>query len=124
MHPFAPGPEAPTRLDARATQVSPAPCDRPAAVHRVLIGRRGEAPEARIRIGDGLGGAAEIRLTVMGDGKTVAWQLLTATTGSRDTLSDVMREVRLRLRRRGIVLTVEGEDERPAPGDPRRETAR
>lgn len=113
--------EAPTRLDARAAVASSAPGARTAAVDRVLIGTHGEAPEARMRIADGTGGAMEIRLTVLADGKSVAWQLLTATTGSRETVSDVMREVRLRLRRRGIVLTDADREGRPGP---RRENAR
>jgi len=91
---------------------------------RVLIGVRAHVPEARIRIADGGGGGAEIRLTVLADGRTVAWQLLTPTTGSRETLSDVMRQVRLRLRRRGIVLTGEQPADRRAPRARRSESAR
>jgi hypothetical protein len=87
---------------------------RPAAatIDRVLIGGRGDRPEARIRIVDGGGQPVELHLIAMPDGKTVALHTLTltATTGSRDTLSDVMKQVRLRLRRRGIVLR---QDDRP-----------
>ncbi|HXU64320.1 MAG TPA: hypothetical protein VN962_21615 [Polyangia bacterium] len=114
--------DVPTRLDVRATPASPS--SRVAAVERVLIGVRADVPEARIRIADGGGGGAEIRLTVLGDGRTVAWQLLTPATGSRETLSDVMRQVRLRLRRRGIVLTGEQPEGRPAPRARRNESGR
>jgi len=116
--------DVPTRLDVRASPASRPSCARVAAVERVLIGVRAHVPEARIRIADGGGGGAEIRLTVLADGRTVAWQLLTPATGSRETLSDVMRQVRLRLRRRGIVLTGEQPEGSPAPRARKNESAR
>jgi len=116
--------DVPTRLDVRATPAPPSSSTRAAAVERVLIGVRAHVPEARIRIADGGGGGVEIRLTVLGDGRTVAWQLLTPATGSRETLSDVMRQVRLRLRRRGIVLTGEQPEGSPAPRARQNESVR
>ena len=89
----------------------------PPAIDRVLIGGRADRAEARIRIVDGGGHSVEVHLKALPDGNTIALQILTltATTGSRDTLSDVMKEVRLRLRRRGIVLRNDDSRE-SAPG--------
>ena len=94
-------PEFAAALEGRRPAVSSPP-----AVDRVLIGARGDHAEARIRFVDGGGQSVEVRLVALPDGKTIALEILTltATTGSRETLSDVMKEVRLRLRRRGIIL--------------------
>ncbi|MES1166148.1 MAG: hypothetical protein ABUR63_10335 [Verrucomicrobiota bacterium] len=83
-------------------------------VARVLMGGAAGAPEARIRIGDGAGGGAEIRLSCRPAGREITVEVLTAAAGSRDTLTGVMNEVRLRLRRRGIALTDVGAGEPPA----------
>ena len=86
--------------------IASAPC-----VSRILIGGGPGLAEARIRIADGAGGSAEIRLAAVGGGREIAAQVLTAAVGSRDTLAGVMNELRLRLRRRGISLTdAEGGD--------------
>lgn len=95
---------------------------RGATVDRVLLSIPGQVPEARLRISDGLGGVAEVRLMTTPDGR-IAVQLLTATTGSRETLVDVMKEVRLRLRRRGIALMGDLDDG-PCPDSRPRERAR
>jgi hypothetical protein len=95
-----------------------------AAVDRVLIGGAAGAAEARIRIGDGAGGSAEIRLTPLTGGRAIAVQVLTAAAGSRETLSDVMNEVRVRLRRRGIALTDVDAADRPSGRRPDGERSR
>lgn len=76
-----------------------------ASIVRVLIGGGARGAEARIRIADGAGGIAEVRLASVGGGRAIAVQVLTAAAGSRETLAGVMNEVRLRLRRRGIAFT-------------------
>lgn len=115
----AAGPDLSAVAFSRATTCRPAA---PCSIDRVLIGR-GDVPEARIRIADGLGGTTEIRLAATGNGRTIAVQVLTATTGSRDTLCDVMKEVRLRLRRRGITLADDPGDH-PFQGQAGKEHAR
>jgi hypothetical protein len=95
---------------AAAPRPAPAPL---AAIGRVLLGGGTDRAEARIQILAPGGGAVEIRLASAADGRAIALQILTATAGSRDTLSVVMTEVRLRLRRRGIALT------EAATGEPR-----
>jgi len=97
-----------------------------ASVERVLIGSRAAVAEARIRIADGYGGTAEIQMAAVAGSRTIAAQILTGATGSRETLSDVMNEVRLRLRRRGIALTDarpdarrDGDGSRGRPGQDR-----
>ena len=82
----------------------------PGALTQVLLGGGPRAAEARIRISDGRGGSAEIRLASAAGGRDIAVQVLTAAAGSRETLTGVMNEVRLRLRRRGIALTDVGGD--------------
>ncbi len=116
------GTEAGPPAEARAPARRPPPMVM--TVDRVLIGARGDLSEARIRVTDGAGGATEIRLATGRDGHAVGWQLLTATTGSRETLSDVMREVHLRLRRRGIVLSADDPGSSPRQSAPGKEDAR
>jgi hypothetical protein len=90
-----------------------APPPRISAVERLLVGSRGDDLEARIVIADRGGSGAEIRLVAPGGGRKILVEILTASAGSRDTLSEAMEEIRVRLRRRGIVLSiVEPERER------------
>jgi hypothetical protein len=77
-----------------------------ATVERVLIGSRAGEPEARVAVADGSPGGAEIRLVAIGGGRRIVAEILTASTGSRDTLSNAMEEIRVRLRRRGIALSI------------------
>ena len=77
-----------------------------ATIERVLVGLRGTDPEARVSIADGSPGGAEIRLIAIGGGRRIAAEILTATAGSRETLSNAMEEIRVRLRRRGIALEI------------------
>lgn len=76
------------------------------AIERVLIGSRGGEPEARVSVADGSPGGAEIRLVATAGGRAVVAEILTASAGSRETLSNAMEEIRVRLRRRGIALSV------------------
>jgi hypothetical protein len=82
------------------------------AVERVLVGSRGIEPEARVSIADGSAGGAEIRLIAFGGGRKIVAEILTANAGSRETLSNAMEEIRVRLRRRGIALSI-SEQRRP-----------
>jgi hypothetical protein len=102
------GPDAVRAGDRRA---GGSICETPPAsgigsVQRVLVGSRGDDPEARVAIADGSPGGAEIRLVAIGGGRTIVVEILTASAGSRETLSNAMEEIRLRLRRRGIVLSI------------------
>jgi hypothetical protein len=75
-------------------------------VDRVLVGGVGGADtEARIRFGRGALAGAEIRLQCPPGGRAVEVELLTATAGSRHTLSLAMEEVRRRLQRKGIEVS-------------------
>jgi hypothetical protein len=70
-----------------------------------LIGSGPDGAEARIRIGSGALAGAEIQLSTASAGHVVEARLLTHAASSRQTLSLVMDEIRLRLRDRGIVLS-------------------
>ena len=95
-----------------ATAVSSAP----RAVDRILIGADREGAQARIRIGAGALAGTEIQLSSGAAGHIVEARLLTHAATSRETLSLVMDEIRLRLRDRGIVLATKGPAGRVAPG--------
>ena len=93
----------------RPTPSGPTPTARSAsvgAVQRVLIGSRGVEPEARVSIADGSPAGAEIRLVAVGGGRKIVAEILTANAGSRETLTSAMEEIRVRLRRRGIALSI------------------
>ncbi len=75
-------------------------------IERVLVGSRGTHPEARVSIADGSPGGAEIRLIAIDGGRRIVAEILTATAGSRETLTNAMEEIRVRLRRRGIELSM------------------
>ncbi|HSS37562.1 MAG TPA: hypothetical protein VLT58_02220 [Polyangia bacterium] len=94
------------------------------SVTQVLLGGGPRAAEARIRIADGRGGSAEIRLASVAGRRDIAVQVLTGAAGSRETLTGVMNEVRLRLRRRGIALTDVGVTDSPAARDRGQERTR
>ena len=81
-------------------------------VERVLIGSGPDGAEARIRLGAGALAGTELQLS-SASGRAVEAQLLTHAASSRQTLSVVMDEIRLRLRDRGIVLST-----RAVPGRP------
>jgi hypothetical protein len=91
----------------------------PRAVDRVLIGSGLDGAEARIRIGAGALAGTEIQLTTGAAANVVEARLLTHAATSRQTLSLVMDEIRLRLRDRGIVLstTAPGARRVARPGD-------
>jgi len=74
-------------------------------VDRILVGSGPEGAEARIRIGTGALAGTEIQLSSGAAGNVVEARLLTHAATSRQTLSLVMDEIRLRLRDRGIVLS-------------------
>jgi len=98
-------PEAAVRPPAPPPPLAPAaPPAPPPRVDRILVGDFGGDVEARIRIGSGVLAGAEIRLSSAPGSRAVAAELLTRTDGSRQTLSVVMDELRLRLRGKGIVL--------------------
>jgi hypothetical protein len=75
------------------------------AVDRILVGAGPDGAEARIRIGSGALAGTEIQLSSGATGHVVEARLLTHAATSRQTLSLVMDEIRLRLRDRGIVLS-------------------
>jgi hypothetical protein len=98
-------PEPGPRPSAPPPPIAPtAPAAPPPGIDRILIGEMGGDVEARIRIGAGVLAGAEIRLSSAPGSRAVAAELLTQTDGSRQTLAVAMDELRLRLRRRGIVL--------------------
>jgi hypothetical protein len=99
----------------------PAPPAPPPRIDRILIGDVGGDVEARIRIGAGVLAGSEIRLSSAPGSRAVAAELLTRTDGSRQTLSVAMDELRLRLRRKGIVLAARprGADGGATPSTPR-----
>ena len=72
----------------------------------MLIGSGGTEPEARVSIADGSPAGAEIRLVAVGGGRKIVAEILTANAGSRETLTSAMEEIRVRLRRRGIALSI------------------
>jgi hypothetical protein len=74
------------------------------AVDRVLIGSGPDGAQARIHVGAGFLAGTEIQLSST-SGRAVEVQLLTHAASSRQTLSVVLDEIRLRLRDRGIALT-------------------
>jgi hypothetical protein len=76
------------------------------SVDRVLIGSGPDGPQARIRIGTGALAGTEIQLSGGAHGHAVEARLLTHAATSRQTLSVVMDEIRLRLMDRGIVLSL------------------
>jgi len=98
----------------RATGVAAASAPRP--VDRILVGAGPDGAQARIRIGAGALAGTEIQLSTGPAGHAVEAQLLTHAASSRQTLSLVMDEIRLRLRDRGIVLATKGPAGRVAPG--------
>ena len=75
------------------------------AVDRILVGSGPDGAQARIRIGAGALAGTEIELSSGAAGHVVEARLLTHAATSRQTLSLVMDEIRLRLRDRGIVLS-------------------
>src|SRR4051812_34398764 len=89
------------------------------AVDRILVGSGPDGAEARIRIGAGALAGTEIQLSSGLAGHVVEARLLTHAATSRQTLSLVMDEIRLRLRDRGIVLATTVSGARPAvrPGE-------
>jgi hypothetical protein len=109
-----PGPRQGTPPPPIAPTAPPAP---PPRIDRILVGEVGGDVEARIRIGAGVLAGAEIRLSSAPGSRAVAAELLTRTDSSRQTLSVAMDELRVRLRRRGIVLAARsrGGDGRGAP---------
>jgi hypothetical protein len=84
-------------------------------VDRILVGAGPEGAQARIRIGAGALAGTEIQLSAGAAGHAVEAQLLTHAASSRQTLSLVMDEIRLRLRDRGIVLATKVPAGRSAP---------
>jgi hypothetical protein len=74
-------------------------------VDRILVGAGPDGAEARIRIGTGVLAGTEIQLSSGAAGHVVEARLLTHAATSRQTLSLVMDEIRLRLRARGVVLS-------------------
>jgi len=94
------GPAAPQQRPGGVAAASGA---RP--VDRVLVGAGPDGAEARIRIGAGALAGTEIQLSTGGVGHAIEARLLTHAASSRQTLSMVMDEIRLRLRDRGIVLS-------------------
>ena len=101
----------------KTTAVSGASAAR--AVDRILVGSGPDGAQARIRIGSGALAGTEIQLSSGAAGHVVEARLLTHAATSRQTLSLVMDEIRLRLRDRGIVLstTTSGARSVPRPGD-------
>src|SRR6185436_20464025 len=83
-------------------------------VDRILVGAGPDGAQARIRIGAGALAVTEIQLSTGPAGHAVEAQLLTHAASSRQTLSLVMDEIRLRLRDRGIVLSTKVPAGRPA----------
>jgi hypothetical protein len=78
-----------------------------------LIGADREGAHARIRISAGALAGTEIQLSSGPHGNIVEARLLTHAADSRQTLSFVMDEIRLRLRERGIVLSARASGPRP-----------
>jgi hypothetical protein len=115
-----PGPRPGAPPPPIAPTAPPAP---PPRIDRILVGEVGGDVEARIRIGAGALAGAEIRLSSTPGSRAVAAELLTRTDSSRQTLSVAMDELRVRLRRRGIVLAARsrggdgGGARRPDGGD-------
>jgi hypothetical protein len=89
------------------------------AVDRILVGSGPDGAQARIRIGSGALAGTEIQLSSGAAGHVVEARLLTHAATSRQTLSLVMDEIRLRLRDRGIVLSTTASGARAVarPGD-------
>jgi hypothetical protein len=85
------------------------------AVDRILVGSGPDGAQARIRIGAGALAGTEIQLSSGLAGHVVEARLLTHAATSRQTLSLVMDEIRVRLRDRGIVLAPAASGARPAP---------
>jgi len=111
----------PIRVGPPASKIAPAAATKPAAateIDRVLIGSTGGEAEARIRIGAGALAGAEIRLTTIAGSQAVTAQLLTPTSGSRQTLFVAMEEIRLRLRDKGIALASSVGRNRPESDGP------
>jgi hypothetical protein len=106
-------PESGGAAPPRATGVAAASAPRP--VDRILVGAGPDGAQARIRIGAGALAGTEIQLSTGAAGHAVEAQLLTHAASSRQTLSLVMDEIRLRLRDRGIVLATKGPAGRAAP---------
>ncbi len=105
-------PESSAAPAPRAMGVAAASAPRP--VDRVLVGAGPDGAQARIRIGAGALAGTEIQLSTGAAGHAVEAQLLTHAASSRQTLSLVMDEIRLRLRDRGIVLSTKVPAGRPA----------
>ena len=99
------------------------------AVDRILVGSGPDGAQARIRIGAGALAGTEIQLSSGAAGHVVEARLLTHAASSRQTLSVVMDEIRLRLRDRGIVLSTtapgtRGRAARRRRGEPARRRGR
>ena len=71
----------------------------------VLLGQTSDASAALIRFGEGALAGTELHLSAQGAGQVTA-ELLTVGGESRQTLAGVMDEMRLRLRMKGIALSV------------------
>jgi hypothetical protein len=104
-------PAPPPGKTTAVTGQSGAPAAR--AVDRILVGSGPDGAEARIRIGAGALAGTEIQLSSGVGGHVVEARLLTHAASSRQTLSLVMDEIRLRLRDRGIVLSTTPSGARP-----------
>ena len=93
------------------------------AVDRILVGSGPDGAQARIHIGAGALAGTEIQLSTGAAGHVVEARLLTHAATSRQTLSLVMDEIRLRLRDRGIVLSTTATGARSSRAARRREAA-
>ncbi len=94
------------------------------AIERPSIGGRSRLPQAPVAVADGARRGTEVQLAATRDRRTVRRPRLTAATGSGDTLSDVMWEVGVWPRRRGVALTTAGEASARRSGESGRENAR
>jgi hypothetical protein len=83
-----------------------------------LLGRISDVSAARVRFSEGALAGTELHLRTQGAGLVTA-ELLTVGGQSRQTLAAVMEEMRLRLKMRGIVLSVMA---RSVPGNGTAET--
>ena len=89
----------------------------PAGTPQLLVGTSGDLTEARVRVGHGVLAGTELALSVVAGSRHVEATLLTCTAGSRETLTQVMEEIRRRLRGKGIVLSRAARREPEASAD-------